>query len=167
VLLEFVVEGPKPLFRRFAMRSLLLALAAGVLVAAEAPKEDAGKKDLKAMQGTWEAVSHEEDGRKATEEERKKAQVRLVVKGDEYTISFGKTVGGKGTLKLDPGKKPKQIDVVLGDGPFKGKAMLGIYELKGDELRVCTAMPGKERPKEFSTKKGSQRYLIGYKRLKK
>ena len=40
------------------------------------------------------------------------------------------------SLKIDPGKEPKQIDITLhlkkGD-----RTVLGIYEIKGDTLKVC------------------------------
>jgi uncharacterized protein (TIGR03067 family) len=148
------------------MKLLLLLIPATVLlIGADDPKE-AAKKELKKLQGTWMLIGHVENGQTTTEEQNKKAKVKLVVKGDKYTISFGDTVAGKGTIQLDPKKKPKEIDNTLGDGPFKGKAMLGIYELKDGVLRICNAVPGKPRPKEFSAKKGSGRYLITYKWVK-
>jgi uncharacterized protein (TIGR03067 family) len=33
--------------------------------------------------------------------------------------------------------------------------VLGVYELDGDEFRICYAPPGKERPKDFSAKAGT------------
>src|SRR5262245_54734967 len=48
---------------------------------------------------------------------------------------------------LYPAKSPKQID-------FKyvkdGKTLLGIYELSGDDLKLCLAESGKERPSSFA-----------------
>ena len=47
---------------------------------------------------------------------------------------------------LDAAKSPKQID-------FKqlkdGKTLLAIYELSEDDLKLCVAAPGKERPTSF------------------
>ena len=51
-------------------------------------------------------------------------------------------------------------------GEFKGKTMTGIYEIKGDTMRVCFAGGGKDRPTEFRTKEGSMEMLVTYKRIK-
>ena len=65
---------------------------------------------------------------------------------------------------LDPSKDPKQITIpnFKGGDPKKGVTLIGIYELAGDELRVCaTAVETdrlkereKERPKAFDSKQG-------------
>jgi uncharacterized protein (TIGR03067 family) len=49
---------------------------------------------------------------------------------------------------LDAGKDPKQIDITFTqtNGP---NATKGIYVLDGDELRLCLATPGKDRPAAF------------------
>jgi uncharacterized protein (TIGR03067 family) len=143
-----------------------LIVAAVVLVAAEAPTEDAAKKNLKKMEGTWMLIGHVHEGKTTTEKENKQARVKLIIKGDKYSIYFGAKEAGKGTIRLDPAKKPKEIDLILAGKDSKGQVMLGIYELKDDVLKVCNAVPGKARPEEFSAKKGSRRYLITYKRLK-
>jgi uncharacterized protein (TIGR03067 family) len=139
---------------------VLLALAA-----VARPQDDAAKKDLKQMEGTWAVVLEEMDGKKATEE-NKKADVKLTVKDGKYTVHFGEKQVATGEIKLDAGKTPRQIDAVAADGEFKGKAMPGIYEVKGDTMRVCFAQPGQERPTEFRTKEGSGQMLLSYKRIK-
>jgi uncharacterized protein (TIGR03067 family) len=45
---------------------------------------------------------------------------------------------------LDASKRPRQIDVVFG-----GKSCKGIYEIKGDTLRLCHTLEQDERPKDF------------------
>jgi uncharacterized protein (TIGR03067 family) len=118
------------------------------------------------MEGTWAVVSHEADVQKQTAEQVKKVDIKLVVKGGKYSVYFGGMKYTTGALKLDATKNPRQIDAVAEDGEFKGKAMKGIYELKGDEMRVCFAQPGKQRPTEFRTEKGTGQMLLGYKRIK-
>jgi len=73
----------------------------------------------------------------------------------------------EGTVKLDPTKKPKAIDITFTAGERKGQMVLGIYEIEGDTFRVCVARPGDERPAEFSAKAGSGRTLVAYQREKK
>jgi uncharacterized protein (TIGR03067 family) len=52
-------------------------------------------------------------------------------------------------------------------GEYKGIVYLGIYELDGDTLRLCFALPDRPvRPSEFSASKGSVRALTEFKRGK-
>jgi uncharacterized protein (TIGR03067 family) len=137
--------------------NVLTVVVAGLLVAADEPKKE--------LQGTWKLVSLEVDGKKATKGDIKKEQ-KMVVEGDKFTSTVDDKHSFKGTFKLDPGKKPKTVDVAVTDGDFKGKALLGIYEIDGDTLRACYAAPGKDRPSEFTSKEGSGNYLYIYKREK-
>ncbi len=45
--------------------------------------------------------------------------------------------------------------------------MQGIYELHGDNFKICYAGPGKPRPTEFSAKAGSELTCATWKRAKK
>ena len=149
--------------------ALAAALAAALLVAADTPKDDAGKKepagqkDLDRMQGTWSAVSGERDGNKAPETELK--QFKIVIKDDKMTLLVGEPTE-LATFKLDPAKKPKAVDLDLQAGQDKGKTAHGIYDLEGDTLKICMAKPGKDRPTEFTTKAGSDTTLLVLKRDK-
>jgi uncharacterized protein (TIGR03067 family) len=51
-------------------------------------------------------------------------------------------------------------------GPNEGKTFLAIYELKGDELRVCYDLGGKDRPTEFVSKPETPLFLVTYRREK-
>jgi uncharacterized protein (TIGR03067 family) len=150
------------------MRSLLVVLiAAGLVTAAEKPSDEAVRKTLQKMQGTWKVIQEESEGQVATKEMNKEADVRLVIKGDTYAVSFGGNRVVAGKLKVDPTQKPMAMDDTATEGTSKGQTMRGIFELKGDELKSCLANPGKERPKEFSAKKGAGRYYIIYQRVKR
>jgi len=140
-------------------RYALLVLVAGFLVAADDPKDE-----LKKLEGTWTMVSGEKDGKNVAEQTIKTA--KLVIKGDQHDFRIGDETF-KGTLKVDPSKKPKTIDATDTEGPFKGKTLLGIYELDGDNFKVCFAKPGEDRPKEFSTKSGTGHILYVWKKEKK
>lgn len=54
----------------------------------------------------------------------------------------------------------KFIDISPTAGPDRGKTYRGIYELNDNELKVCTASPGKERPNDFTSKTGSSHQLF-------
>jgi uncharacterized protein (TIGR03067 family) len=119
--------------------------------------------DGDALQGTWLPSAAELAGKPFSDEARK--TIRLVVKGDKYTVTAGKQVD-RGTVKLNPKAKPKELDITGTDGPNKGKTIRAIYERDGDTLRVCYDLSGKARPKEFKTKEGTQLFLVTYKRQK-
>jgi len=76
----------------------------------------------------------------------------------------GKKVHGKGTISLDAGKSPKEVDTKFSEGPIAGKTSLGIYELDGDTLKSCVAEPGDPRPKTFASRRGTRLMLVVYKR---
>jgi len=71
----------------------------------------------------------------------------------------------KFTYKLDPTRKPKEIDLIWAEFANKGKIQLAIYELDGDTLKICESPIGKERPKKFESKKGSGQSILTLKRL--
>ncbi len=57
----------------------------------------------------------------------------------------------KGTFKLDPSKKPKAMDLTL-EKKGKKETALFIYELDGDNLKLCWRKPGGKRPTHFTSK---------------
>src|SRR5476649_1503635 len=133
------------MLRTLAALALAVLLTPGAtLCADDAPK---GDKDL---DGTWEQTAVAHDG----EEQAAAGGDKLVVTimGDSITFTVGKDVE-TGKLKIDASKKPKVADLVPGNGPQKGITIPGVYEIKGDELRVCSSNPGKDRPTELSSKK--------------
>jgi uncharacterized protein (TIGR03067 family) len=141
---------------------LLVLLALGLSIAA-APKDDAAKADRDKFQGSWTIVSLEAGGNEAGADETKK--FKLEFKGDKVIFTAGEE-RHEGTFKLDPTAKPKAIDLIPLDGPDKGKTQRGIYAFEGDTLQICGADADKERPKEFTTKKGSGAMLVVLKRAK-
>jgi hypothetical protein len=61
-------------------------------------------------------------------------------------------------------KNPKEIAWTIEAGPLKGQTGLGIYELDGDTYKVCYAVPGKPRPREFASRPDTGISLEVYKR---
>jgi uncharacterized protein (TIGR03067 family) len=111
-------------------------------------------------EGVWLPSSAELGGEQFPEEVRK--TIRLEVKGDQYTVTAGKTID-RGTCKLNPSAKPKTMDITGTEGPNVGRTILAIYERNGDTLRVCYDLAGKTRPTEFKTSPGTQLFLVEYK----
>jgi uncharacterized protein (TIGR03067 family) len=146
----------------------IVSLSAGVRSPAADgnANEETVAKELQAFKGTWRMSSKEEDGKKFGEEEIK--DVILTNDGSgKSSVRRGDKVIAEATVKLDPTKKPKTIDITFTEGERKGKTALGIYEIESDAFQVCVARPGDERPAEFSAKAGSGHILVVYKRDKK
>jgi uncharacterized protein (TIGR03067 family) len=143
--------------------AVAFTLSTAIVLAGVDAKQDAAQKELKNLEGTWEAVAAVVDGTKQVP--RKGKGHHLVIRGDTYTLEASGKPFGKGTLKVDPAKKPHALDLVPADGDSQGKAIPCIYELTGDELRVCMGRIGKARPIEFVSRDGSKHILNTYRRV--
>jgi RNA polymerase sigma factor (sigma-70 family) len=138
----------------------------------ENKKAKAPATDKEKIQGTWEVVELVINGKKELPNEQGKGVI--VIKGDK--LSF--LVREKGTdaeksrkeftIKLNPSKKPKEIDTDSLDGSHKGEKTGGIYELDGDKLKLCLPNDSDiKRPSIFESEAGSQLCLFTLKRLKR
>lgn len=106
------------------------------------------KADLDLLQGSWSVIALEMDGQPMPESMLGAARVEM--KGDRWTSS-GMGAEYAGTVKLDSAASPKTFDLTFTAGPEKGNTNLGIYEVEGDEWRICLATRGDARPKTFAT----------------
>ena len=129
-------------------------------------KEPAAEKEYQAFKGTWKLASREVDGKKSSDDEIKDVIGTADGLG-KFSVRSGDKLIGEGTMKLDPTKKPKAMDVSFTEGPRKGETALAIYEIDSDSFRICIAGRWGDRPTEFSAKAGSSCTLIVYKREKK
>jgi uncharacterized protein (TIGR03067 family) len=123
--------------------------------------QDDAEKELKKAEGVYVMVAGEAKGEKLPEKIVKTGA--LTIKGDKHTVKLGDE-SIIGTHKLAPTKKPKEIDATDTEGSFKGNTYLGIYKLEKGEFTVCFAPPGKDRPKEFTTKSGTGEILHVWKK---
>jgi uncharacterized protein (TIGR03067 family) len=139
-----------------------VVLTPALLPAGDSPPE-AAKKDLDQLQGTWVVTSLETDGKPASAEEVKGSS--FTVKDAQYTLKGKESY--RGTLTLDPARKPKAIDATFVDdqGKEKGKAV-GIYELEGGRLKICWSDKGGERPSAFVSRAGSGTRLMVFEKGK-
>jgi uncharacterized protein (TIGR03067 family) len=118
------------------------------------------KRDKEAMQGMWEVVSSEEGGQPPKESWKKS---RALIDSE---INLFNLIGtdpptriGLNMKRLDAAKSPKEIDLEMDGSPRPG-----IYELKGNDLKICYDQDGKTRPTEFKTKEGDRFLLLVLKR---
>jgi uncharacterized protein (TIGR03067 family) len=149
----------------------------------EKPADDQKKKepvkvqakpvaDKERLQGTWNVVSLEVDGKKVDNDGLLPSEP---ISGSKWTITSDKIevrVGDRtieGSYTIDPSKNPKRIDVTLfvPNGEWVDQTvLLGIYALQGETLKLYLG-PNQggsrlKRPKEFQTKKdeGGALYVL-------
>jgi len=86
---------------------LLLLLAAGLLIAADAPSEEA-KKDQDKMKGTWKVASGERAGMALADGDALKTLV-LTINGDKYTAKVGDENEAGSSSSIRPRSRSKLI----------------------------------------------------------
>jgi uncharacterized protein (TIGR03067 family) len=121
---------------------LTIGLAACVLFLAAEGKD---KKTDDPLTGTWKVTSLVFGGQEVEQ-----------AKGTVQTFKDGKLIRktqmGEQTskYKIDTSKKPATIDLTAMGGRQDGMTRKGIFEVKGDELKICLAfMPDGDRPTKF------------------
>jgi uncharacterized protein (TIGR03067 family) len=131
------------------MKIGLLSCTVAGLWLMPAAQSDAVKKDLAALQGTWNLVAMEVDGQEVKADKLK--GTTLTIRDHTYGVLAGKQLR-EVEITLDPTKTPKEIDMKFLDGPHKDAVGKGIYRLEGDTLTICRGLePQQERPKDFKT----------------
>jgi uncharacterized protein (TIGR03067 family) len=141
----------------------VLLLCGAVTVVARGQEDDAVKEEMARLEGTYSCVSTEQGSDKGDPEILK--TLKLVVKDKKWTVYIKDKVSTLATFKIDPTKKPKTIDLTGTMGGDKGQKYLGIYELKGDDLKLCIG-DTKSRPKSFDVKKIRERQFEVWKKMK-
>lgn len=143
---------------------LILAFSAAALCGQDA------QTDLDKLQGTWAVTAIDANGKPRP------------LKGAKMTVTFAgdlmvMTMEGSGPedfdrtehrIELDPSKKPKSLDANA-TTTGGGRNCLCIYQLEGDEMKLCVPIAGlrTERPTDFKSAEGSNLAIMTLKRSKK
>jgi uncharacterized protein (TIGR03067 family) len=138
-----------------------------VATSAIAPGADDKPDDTKRLQGAWVIDPDTYKNEKDKELVKEAKAVRVIFEGDSFTIKHPPGNEEQGRFRLDPGKKPKTIDLLGKMGELLAE---GIYELEGDNLKVCWDRQYKTRgrPGKFARgKDGDEPLLLVLKREKK
>lgn len=85
----------------------------------------------------------------------------VMVKGKNYS-SLVNNQKETGEITLNSDFTPKQMDVIINEGPNQGKTLPAIYDLKNKELTVCYNIIGSNRPAEFSSTKENGFLLLKF-----
>ena len=153
-----------------ALIGLSLGVAAVCAWAQTAAKPD---PDDEKLQGTWTVAAAEAEGMALPAAVI--AKIKLTFAKGKLTLGDGKD-GEKYEYQLDSSKSPKHIDLtqrseVLSKDSKKSvrvETKVGIFELKGDELKLCynDDDESKTRPTEFKSKAGTRMISLTLKRMK-
>jgi RNA polymerase sigma factor (sigma-70 family) len=126
----------------------------------DAGRDEAVRQELRKLEGHWKTLSLVVGDQNLSDKLPEDSAVRI--KGDVMTPAGNPEVAA--TLKIDPGKEPREIDLIFTAGEQKGRIHLGIYKLEGDFLTICLANPGTDRPTAFEGKQGPGVFLHVLKR---
>jgi len=150
------------------------ALLLGVLVmtavaTADPPAVTPPATDLEKLQGYWKPLEIQSEGKAMMPTELMK-QVTVVVDKSEYHLYFkekeldkeGKPIIFRlalANITLDEKASPKTITFEFADGQLKGQKRHGIYELAGNQLKLCYGPVDKPRPTKFESPASSGYFL--------
>jgi uncharacterized protein (TIGR03067 family) len=143
-----------------------------VMVAAGADPKPAD--DLAALQGNCKPLHCEYEGKTQMPADLMK-QVTVVFDKNEYFLYFvDKNKDGQpkvlrlahANVALDQTSAPRSITFEFADGPLKGQKRHGIYELAGNQLKMCYGPAEKPRPTEFKAPANSGYFLETWARQK-
>jgi uncharacterized protein (TIGR03067 family) len=124
----------------------LLALGAAGGVSAQSGLS----KELTSLQGTWVMTSINGEAVDGSQPE-----LTVTFTDDKYSQSLNGQVTERGTIKLDPSKKPMAIDFVITEGQDANKTQLGVIEIAADSITGKLNTPGvPQRPADFVPAEG-------------
>ena len=132
--------------------------------------------DLDKLQGYWKPLQCELEGKGQMPAEVMK-QVTVVFDKNEYHLYFKDSKLDKdnkpiilrlalANITVDESTSPKTIHFEFADGPLKGKKCHGIYELAGNQLKMCYGSVDKPKPSKFESPAGSGYFVETWVRQK-
>lgn len=152
-------------FGAAAVVGAALALApAGAQPAAQPAASPGG--DIAALQGNWKPLAIQFEGKSQAPVEEM-AKLTGVFDQNEYHLYYAdKSKAPPKVLKLavmhvalDPTTAPKGITFEFAAGELKGQKRHGIYEVAGNELKLCYGPADRPRPTGFAAPAGSGYFL--------
>ncbi len=162
------------------LATLLLTGGLGMMVLTAGPAPDEPRPvakqpdktddaELKKLQGVWQVTKIENNLGVTTGKQTETMRWEIVGSTITAIDGPGEKQRSKSRIALDGTKSPKRIAQTALTGPKDepGRKIEGIYEVKGDKLRICFGEEGKEFPTEFKVEKGADMGLIELERVPK
>ncbi len=145
---------------RIALLLGITGIATSLTAVAANPKPE---DDLASLQGNWKPLQCEYEGVPQMPADVMK-QVTVVFDKAEYHLYFvDKTKDGQpkvlrlalANIGLDSTTSPKSMTFEFAEGPFKGQKRHGIYEIAGNQLKMCYGPVDKAKPTVFKANANS------------
>jgi uncharacterized protein (TIGR03067 family) len=147
----------------------LMGILAMTTLAMADPPAATPASDLDRVQGYWKPLQCELEGKGQMPPDLMK-QVTVVFDKSEYHLYFkdskldksGKPIIFRlalANVALDETTSPKTITFEFAEGPLKGKKSHGIYEVAGNQLKMCYGPVEKAKPAKFESPAGSGYFL--------
>lgn len=153
---------------------LSIALASGLVwvsgygahEAALAMRDRSG--DIQNIQGVWRGLAIEIKGDPLTPPSARSMRIRF--DKDSFTIQQEGRITTQGRYTIDPTHYPATIDLTITDTVQTvntGAIVLGVYALEKDRLKLCTTKAnGQDRPKRFTSKRGTAHTFFTFQKEK-
>jgi uncharacterized protein (TIGR03067 family) len=145
------------------MSQLAILLTFSVGLTADAPRDEAARREVAFLEGEWAMIAAQRDGTVPPRIVMRGA--RRSARGNESTVIMQGRIYMKSTYTLDPSKSPKEIDYDVLEGEFRGQKQQGIYAIEGNTVRFCFASPGQPRPTDFTAPAGSGRSFSAWQKI--
>ena len=142
-----------------------VVLIAALVWSAAATNPELIQEEKQNLQGTWKVVFAESRGEVAPQKEID--GMEIIFAGDTIQVREKGKVQERFKFKLDPTMTPRAIDFTFTEGKKKGRTDRGIYQIEGNNLKICIEEnKDAPRPRDFATKEGSDLSLVVLKRFK-
>ena len=143
-----------------------VAAAVGLLGTVTAQPTAASPGDLAGLQGNWKPLAIQYEGTSQAPVDEM-AKLTGVFDRNEYHLYYAdKSKSPPTVLKLavmtvalDPTTSPKGITFEFTSGALKGQKRHGIYEVAGNELKLCYGPAERPRPTQFAAPAKSGYFL--------
>ncbi len=140
---------------RLSVIALIAVMACAAMTGLATAKAEEEKSPL---EGTWSVVSMADKGETLPESVVRNA--RFVFSGNKLTVRIREKVIVQTEFTIDATQSPPTIRMVYG-----GKSTAGIWQLEGDDLRICLGNSVDQIPTEFASQANSpNRMLVVLKR---
>jgi uncharacterized protein (TIGR03067 family) len=154
--------------RRFAVVAIGVALFGVSVTKAQNPSKPVAPllPDLKALQGFWKPLSIVYEGKPEVAAEGMKKITGVFDQAEYHMYYVDRSKEEPRVYKvaqmnvtLNATTTPKTFEFECASGPLKGQKRHGIYEVAGNELKLCYGPSDKPRPTQFASAPGSGHFL--------